>query len=139
MFCYPFGPEPAATSHDNVLALAALTKLKEANYNMGKLLKDELAALVRVLKVGKANGNKSALVGMLVERFGNISETQFEEIVARVRELHAARGLTVALAQQPEPAPEPVPELTVVVELAPPPPPEAPLPLALARPRRGQA
>ena len=118
-------------------AVEALAILKAKGFALSALKKDHLLALVRVLKVGKAAGNKPQLTAMLVERFGNITAAQFAEI-----ELGVSRGVAVttlpATAPVPAPAPAQPTTLPLVEEVAPAAAPAtvatSPAPLALTRP-----
>mmetsp|Transcript_11336 Transcript_11336/g.29936 ORF Transcript_11336/g.29936 Transcript_11336/m.29936 type:complete len:314 (+) Transcript_11336:3-944(+) len=122
---------------DWALAGKALIDLKASKFNLQVLKKPALVALVRVLKSGKAVGNKPELRALLVERFGKISVEQFQEIEVAVQ-----RGITrSALRTIP-----PLPTGTSGVQAALEGPAEAGQPAwqpaqprALCRPRRGQA
>ena len=116
------------------MAADALELLKEKSYDLGALSKPQLQALMRTLKVGTAKdcrGNKPELKGLLVERFGNITSAQFEQISASVQ-----RGLTVAALPAPPPAPLPLPAPAEALADPPVAAVEGQQPLALRRPRR---
>ena len=90
------------------------------------------------LKAGTHTGNKDALCALLVDKFGDLTRSQFLQIKAAV-ERGAAVAALVAPTQQPQAAlalPEPAPAAGAE---APGPSGAAELPLALARPRRGAA
>ena len=54
--------------------------------------------LVRVLKAGKATGNKPALLALLVDKFGSISADQFAEIESAIVRGAAASAITEVVA-----------------------------------------
>ena len=125
-------------------AATALEILEANSFDLSKLKKDQLAALVRALQIGKSTGlNKPALQALLVERFGNLTAEQFADIKTAVQ-----RGVALTLLPPPpkptvastsnEPAEALLDSGLLLSALAdtPAPPVEAPMPLALTRPRR---
>jgi len=125
------GKKAAQTDSDLQVAADALEHLKAKSYDLGVLKKEQLLSLVRVLQVGKAQGNKPALKGLLVERFGNITAAQFEQIHTSVH-----RGLAVAALPAPPPAPLQLPAPAEALGEPPAPAVQEQLPLAQRRTRR---
>ena len=89
---------------------------------------------MRVLSVGtkqERQGKKAELRGLLVERFGNITAQQFEQISATVH-----RGLAVAALPAPPQAPLALPAPEEALGEPPAPAVEEEQPVALRRARR---
>jgi len=125
---------------DWAVAAAAMATLEAGQFDLSTLSKAHLLALVRTLKVGKAVGNKDALKGLLVERFGHLNRSQFEQI-----KLTVTRGAAMAALPAPAPVPEdaeqgllalPAPAPTAMAAL-PAPSGVVEQPIAVRRPRRG--
>ena len=120
------------------LAATALDLLAANKFNLQctELKRPHLAALVTSLQVGKGTGKKVELAQLLADRFGTITQAQFEQLKATVQ-----RGAAVALLPPPSAAPLQLPQ-------PPQPPPEQPLALSgpsgeagragSGRPKRGK-
>ena len=83
------------------LAATALDLLAANKFNLQskELMRPHLAALVTSLKVGKGTGKKAELAQLLADRFGTITQAQFEQLKATVQ-----RGAAVSLLPPPSAA-----------------------------------
>ena len=123
-------------TNDWTVAAQSITDLEAAGGELGKLTNVQLAALVRVLKLGNGQGNKAALVASLAARVSHASGDELAALRATIERGAAASDLALALPAPRAALPEPEPESGAAAN----PPavvPEEPLPLARRRPRRG--
>ena len=103
--------QKATDNSDWTSASGALALLKANQFDLSKLNKPQLQALVRVLKVGNAAQNKGPLQEMLHTKFCDITPAQFATIETTVH-----RGVALALLPltHSNPPALPAPELGVV-------------------------
>lgn len=123
-----------ATS-DWTVAAQAITDLEAVGGELAKLTNAQLAALVRVLKLGNGQGKKAALVAALAARVSNASRETLAALRASIERGAAASDLALALPAPRAALPNPEPDSRVAAN-----PPAAatvePLPLARRRQRR---